>query len=107
MAELDERFAGDALDPGVWFPWYLPHWSSRAAAAATHTVGGGELRLTIPPEQGLWCPDLHETPMRVSAVQSANRSGLVGSTDGQQPFRDGLVVCEEQPTVLGFTPQPR
>jgi hypothetical protein len=40
----------------------------------------------------------------VSAVQSANRSGPVGSTDGQQPFRDGLLVREEQPTVLGFTP---
>lgn len=51
-----------------------------------------------------WCPDLHTTPLRVSAVQSGNRSGPVGSSRGQQPFRDGLVVREEQPTVLGFTP---
>jgi hypothetical protein len=28
----------------------------------------------------------------------------LGSTRGQSPFRDDLVVREEQPTVLGFTP---
>jgi hypothetical protein len=104
VPDFDERFAGPDLDPAVWTASYLPAWSSRAASAATSTIGSDGLRLTIPPEQGLWCPDLHETPLRVSAVQSGNRSGPVGSTDGQQPFRDGLVVREEQPTVLGFTP---
>jgi len=98
MADLDERFPGDALDRAVWFPWYLPHWSSRAAAAATHTVGGGELRLTIPPEQGLWCPDTHATPLRASVVQSAH-------SDGQQPFADGLTVREPVPPFRGWTPR--
>ncbi|MDT7579264.1 MAG: hypothetical protein QOK35_528 [Pseudonocardiales bacterium] len=104
VPDFDERFPGTDLDPAVWTASYLPAWSSRAKSAATYAVGGGALRLSIPPEQGLWCPDLHETPLRVSAVQSANRSGPIGSTDGQQPFRDGLLVREEQPTVLGFTP---
>lgn len=49
-------------------------------------------------------PDLHETPLRVSAVQSGNWSGPVGSTRGQQHFRDGLIVREEQPGRWGFTP---
>jgi hypothetical protein len=40
----------------------------------------------------------------VSAVQTGNWSGPVGSTRGQQPFRDGLVVKEEQPAHRGFTP---
>jgi hypothetical protein len=40
----------------------------------------------------------------VSAVQSGNWSGPVGSTRGQQPFRDGLVVREQQETRWGFTP---
>lgn len=62
---LDERFAGDALDLAVWQPHYLPHWSSRAASRATYTVRDGELRLSIPPEQPLWCPDEHPEPMRV------------------------------------------
>ncbi len=104
MPDFDERFPGTDLDPAVWTAAYLPAWSSRAESAATYTVGDGRLRLFIPPEQGPWCPDLHESPLRVSAVQSANRSGPVGSTDGQQPFRDGLRVREAQPAVLGFTP---
>ncbi len=40
----------------------------------------------------------------MSAVQTGNWSGPVGSTLGQQPFRDGLVVKEEQPAHRGFTP---
>jgi hypothetical protein len=36
--ELDERFPGDALDLDVWFPYYLPHWSSRAESAASYSV---------------------------------------------------------------------
>ena len=31
-------------------------------------------------------------------------SGAVGSTVGQQPFRDGQVVRERQPTQWGWTP---
>ncbi len=30
VSELDETFAGTDLDRRVWFPYYLPHWSSRA-----------------------------------------------------------------------------
>lgn len=92
------------LDTAVWTPAYLPAWSSRTEAAATYRTGADGLALTIPAEHPLWCPELHETPLRVSGVQSANRSGPVGSTDAPQPFRDGLVVREQQPTVLGFVP---
>jgi hypothetical protein len=101
---LTERFAGDGLDRRVWVPWYLPHWSSRAASEATYQVGGGELRLTIPPEQGLWADGVHPTPLRVSGIQSANFSGPVGSTLGGQPFLDGQTVKEEQGEFWGFTP---
>jgi Glycosyl hydrolases family 16 len=87
----------DELDTSVWLPHYLPHWSSRAESAATWTVADSELRLTIPPEQGLWCPDTHEEPLRVSGIQS-------GVHDGQHAFRDGLVVREHQPTHRGWTP---
>jgi hypothetical protein len=102
--DFDERFTGDDLDPAIWTTSYLPAWSSRAASAATYQVREGELRLSIPPSQGLWCPELHEPPLRVSAVQTGNWSGPLGSTRGQAPFREGLLVREEQPTVLGFTP---
>ena len=55
-----------------------------------------ELRLTIPPEQGLWCPDDHD-PIRISGIQS----GLVS---GQHPFAEGLAVKEPQPVALGWAP---
>jgi hypothetical protein len=101
---LAEDFAGVDLDPEVWCTSYLPHWSSRAASAATYEIRDGELHLSIPAEQGLWCPDLHADPLRVSCIQSGNRSGPVGSTDGPQPFVPEIVVREEQPTMWGYTP---
>ncbi len=101
---ITERFEGGRLDLDVWTAAYLPAWSSRQESAATFAVDDEGLHLTIPAEQGLWCPDLHDGALRVSAVQSGNWSGPVGSTRGQQPFRDGLVVREEQPTRWGFTP---
>ncbi len=102
--DLDERFGGDTLDTDVWVPHYLPHWSSRSASAATWSVRGGELSLSIPVDQPLWCPDQHEEPLRVSCIQSGSFAGPLGSTTGQQPFRDGLLVREEQPTMWGYTP---
>jgi Glycosyl hydrolases family 16 len=100
---LDD-FDGSDLDTEVWVPHYLPQWSSRAESAATYAAVGSELRLTIPPEQGLWCPGDHD-PLRVSGIQSGVFSGEIGSTIGQQPFRDGAVVREFQPTHWGWTPK--
>jgi hypothetical protein len=99
-----DEFDGPGLDSEVWVPHYLPQWSSRAQSTATYAVAGSELRLTIPPEHGLWCPDDHEPPLRVSGVQSGVFSGPVGSTVGQQPFREDQVVREHQPTQWGWTP---
>ena len=101
---IDEHFTGPLLDPDRWTSSYLPAWSSRAESAATYMIDPDGLRLSIPPEQELWCADRHDEPIRVSAVQTGNWSGPVGSTQGQQPFRDGLTVREPQPTTWGFTP---
>jgi hypothetical protein len=98
---LDD-FDGSDLDTDVWVPHYLPQWSSRAESAATYTVADSEMRLTIPPGQGLWCADDHE-PLRVSGIQSGVFSGEVGSTIGQQPFREGLMVREPQGAHWGWT----
>ncbi|MFC5064388.1 glycoside hydrolase family 16 protein [Actinomycetospora atypica] len=104
MDRFDERFPPPTLDLAVWTPAYLPAWSSRAAAAAEYRLDDEGLRLSIPDDHPVWCADRHEPPLRVSAVQSGNWSGAVGSTRGQQPFREGLVVREEQPEQRGFTP---
>jgi hypothetical protein len=102
--EFSDDFDGPGLDTEVWVPHYLPQWSSRAASAATFAVADSELRLTIPPEQALWCPEDHDPPLRVSGIQSGVFSGEVGSTIGQQPFLDGQRVRESQPTQWGWTP---
>jgi hypothetical protein len=102
---FSDDFDAPDLDLEVWIPHYLPMWSSRAESAATYAVAESELRLTIPPEQGLWCASDHDPPLRVSGIQSGVFSGPVGSTIGQQPFRDGLVVREFQPAQSGWTPQ--
>jgi hypothetical protein len=95
--QLEERFTGTRLDPDVWLPYYLPHWSSRARSRATHEVRDGALRLSIPADQGLWCEGVHETPLRVSVIAS-------GEFAGAQAFRPGLAVAEEQPAFWGYTP---
>jgi hypothetical protein len=102
---FEDHFDAPTLDQAVWVPHYLPAWSSREATAATHEIRDSCLRLSIPPEQGHWLPGEHSPPLRVSGIQSGNFSGLLGSTIGQQPWRDGAVVREEQPTFWGWTPQ--
>jgi len=99
-----DDFDGTGLDGSVWLSHYLPVWSSRAETAATYMVGDSCLTLSIPPQQGLWCGDLHTPPMRVSGIQSGNFSGPVGSTVGQQPFLAGQTVREAQDPLRGFLP---
>jgi len=105
MGAFRDDFDGTELDPGVWDPHYLPHWSSRAATRARHRVAGGRLRLWIPPDQPLWCPDQHPTPLRVSGIASAAHSGPVGSPVGGQRFLETQQVREEQPRLEGWLPR--
>lgn len=101
---LDERFA-TAPEARGWTLAYLPAWSSRSAAAATARTSPEGLHLTISPDHPVWCPGDHEPPLRVSAAQSGSWSGPVGSTRGQQPFRPGQTVREEQPPRWACTPR--
>ena len=105
MERFADDFDRDELDTDVWLPHYLPQWSSRAESAATYSVAGSELRLTIPHELGLWCEGEHQPPLRVSGIQSGVFSGPADSTIGQQPFREGLLVREPQDMWWGWTPE--
>lgn len=102
---LEDNFDATELDRDVWLPHYLPAWSSRAETLATYSIRDSCLYLTIPPSQGLWCAGDHGPPLRVSGIQSGNFSGPVGSTTGQQPYRDGLTVREQQEAFWGWTPE--
>jgi hypothetical protein len=98
---LEERFDGPALDRDVWLPHYLPAWSSRAQTRASYRLDRG-LRLSVPADHPVWCAGDHTPPLRVSGLQSGSWSGPVGSTRGQQRFRDGHAVREEQPRFEGW-----
>ena len=103
MAGFGDEFDGAELDTEVWVPHYLPKWSSRAESAATYAVAGSELRLTIPPEQGLWCA---ATTTAAAGLGHPVRRVLGPGRQhgGQQPFRDGALVREFQPAQWGWTP---
>jgi hypothetical protein len=106
VAEVRFRddFHGTGLDRSVWLPHYLPAWSSRDATLASHRVEGGRLVLDVPVDHPRWCADDHDPPLRVSGIQSGSWSGPVGSTRGQQRFREGQTVREEQPRFEGWLP---
>jgi Glycosyl hydrolases family 16 len=100
MAFVDD-FDGPELDTDVWLPHYLPMWSSREATRASYRLEESCLVLDIPPDRGLWLPEDHPTPLRLSGIQSGNRSGPAGSTLGQQAVYDGQLVREEQTELVG------
>jgi hypothetical protein len=108
MARSGDRFAEEfdapCLDETVWLPHYLPAWSSRAASAASLRLDDSHLTIDVPVEHRGWCEGEHQPPIRVSGIQSGNFSGPIGSTVGQQPFREGQTVLEEQPRFEGWLP---
>lgn len=98
---LDDRFTGTTLDGSKWFPHYLPAWSSRSATAASYRLTPDGLVLDVPVDHPVWCPGDHDPPLRVSGIQTGSWSGPVDSTRGQQRFREGQTVREEQPRFEG------
>ncbi len=104
MNGFRDDFDGATLDESVWLPHYLPAWSSREATRPSYRVGDSCLRLDVPVDHPVWCAGDHEPPIRVSGIQSGSFSGPVGSTRGQQRFREGQVVREEQPRLEGWLP---
>jgi hypothetical protein len=105
VAAFRDEFDADNLDLTVWDPHYLPHWGTLAATAAHYDLTDGCLRLSIPVDHPLWCPDQHETPLRTSGIASGAHSGPVGSSIGGQPFLEGQTVREEQPRLEGWLPR--
>jgi hypothetical protein len=100
---VDDDFDEPELDGGLWLPWYLPQWSSRAATAARFEIRDSCLRLRIDRDQRPWSEEF-DGLTKVSSLQTAVSSGPAGSTVGQLHFRDGLVVREAQPTIRRCTP---
>lgn len=108
MGRLPDRprghLRGRRADTSLWFPYYLPQWSSREASTARYDVGGGRLRLRVDADQPPWCPEL-DGDLRVSSLQTGVLSGPVGSTVGQHRFHPDAVVTEHQQQRRLHTPQ--
>lgn len=102
--EFEDTFEGPALDRSRWFPFYLPQWSSRAAAAARYGFRDGALRLIIEADQQPWCPEF-DGEIKVSSLQTGTFAGPVGSPVGQQRFNPGLTVREAQENLRLYTPR--
>lgn len=101
--EFSDEFQGAELDTNKWFPYYLPHWSSRQRTATRYSLPGDCLRLHLEADQLPWAPE-YDGGIRVSALQTGCFSGPVGSTSGQLHFRPDLVVAEAQPLTKLYTP---
>jgi hypothetical protein len=101
---FDDHFLGDQLDTTKWFPFYLPHWSSRQLARARFSLADSALRLYVEEDQPPWCPHC-DGDVRVSSLQTGCFSGPIGTSIGQHHFRPGLTVKEEQPDIRLYTPR--
>lgn len=106
--QWSDEFDGNRLDMSVWLPHYLPARTARSETAAAYEIADSHLTLRLPRDQRLWCPDEHESPLRVSGIMSGHHSGPVGSTASQQPIFEGQLVREEQPAFRGrcWSPGP-
>lgn len=102
--DFHDEFDGTALDTIKWFPYYLPHWSSRANTAPHYTMRDSHLTLQIVQNQPAWAPEW-DGEVRASIIQTGEFAGPVGSKIGQLRFSDALIVREAQPTVRTYQPQ--
>jgi hypothetical protein len=102
--EFHDEFASATLDTDKWLPYYLPHWSSRAASAPRYRLDDSHLVLEITADQRPWCPEFNGEVI-VSSLQTGLFAGPVGSPDGQHRFNPACVVREAQQNCQLYTPQ--
>jgi hypothetical protein len=104
VLEFQDEFEGPEIDTHKWFPYYMPHWSSRALSAPSYSLQDGCLVLQIAQDQNPWCPEF-DGPVRCSAIQTGSYAGPLGSEWGQHRFKPACRVREAQPPVQTYTPQ--
>ena len=54
--KMFDDFLDNDLNEEIWFPFYLPQWSSRKSAVATYRIKESVLTLYIADDQKPWCP---------------------------------------------------
>ena len=104
ILDFNDEFDGPSIDIRKWFPFYLPHWSSRAQSAPRYYFEDSNLILQITKDQGPWCPEF-DGEVRCSCIQTGEFAGQPGSPLGQLRFSSACVVREEQTNIQTYTPQ--
>ena len=102
--EFHDEFDGPDIDIDRWFPFYLPHWSSRAQSAPSYSFEDGNLILQIKKDQEPWCPEF-DGQVRCSSIQTGEFAGPVGSKLGQLRFSSACMVREMQTNIQIYTPK--
>lgn len=85
--KMFDDFLGNDLNEEIWFPFYLPQWSSRKNAVATYRIKESVLTLYIADDQKPWCPEWNGD-IRVSNLQSGVFSGALGSDNRHKTARE-------------------
>lgn len=104
ILEFNDEFDGPSIDIQKWFPYYLPHWSSRAQSAPRYSFEDGHLILQITKDQEPWCPEF-DGEVRCSSIQTGEFAGPLGTELGQLRFSPACVVREAQTNVQNYVPQ--
>ena len=90
MPAFRDDFDGDALDPAVWDPHYLPAWSSRTATAARHRCPRAGSGSGSRPTSRCGAPT--STPLRC-----ASRASPPGATPGPVGEHRGRSALPRRP----------
>ncbi len=100
---FSENFADDILNRKLWSPYYLPHWAHTQLTEAHYSISNGVLSLYVDQNQLPWCPEF-DGDIRVSALQTGQFSGPIGSRQGQHRFKPELIVRQHVPLQRLYTP---
>ena len=103
---FDDHFNGPTLDTSIWFPHYLPAWSlarrHTAPAYSPRRAPPDPRRPGRPPGVVPWRPHAAAAGLRDPVRQLVRTRSAAAY--GQQRFREGQVVREEQQRFEGWLP---
>jgi len=98
---MHDEFDTPVLNEGLWFKWYLPHWSTREKTLARYELKDGKLILKIEPDQVPWDPE-HDGKTVISGVQTANKNWLHKWSKDYQDIKTSEPLVENYMQKYGY-----
>lgn len=103
VIDFREDFLEPTLSSTRWVPHYLPQWTTPDRSKAFYTIRSGILTLEIRADQLSWLPS--DSHLRVSSIQTALFSGILGSGRGTHRHRPDIYVQTPQTLLRLYTPK--